>query len=178
VPANEDHRRLHAGLRTASGREQYHRRLGGYHIGFYQNDIDDTNYLEFDGLTFRHGSDFYATAGSVHDISDEHGYITVHDVRFTDFTNGPGAALTPVSLFAVKGSIQLVDVQFDHLQQNDNSDKCSVRMWTSNDTTFKANFVTADLTGGRTLPGSQRTERHVHGDDRQQHHPGFRQRRA
>jgi hypothetical protein len=123
--------------------------MGGYHIGFLQADLGDTNYLEFDSLTFRHGSDFYATAGSVHDISDEHGYITVHDTRFTDFTNGPDSLLTPVGLFAVKGSIQLVDVQFDHLHQNDNSDACAVRMWASNDTTFHANFVTADLTGGK-----------------------------
>ena len=120
--------------------------LGGYHLGLFNNDNDNTSRLEIDSLTFRNGSDFYAAMGYQGVFSDETGYVIIHDTRFTNFVDYQGNA--PVSLSTVKGTFQLVNVQFDHLNQS-TGDPCAVHVYASNDTTFSANFVTADLSGGK-----------------------------
>ena len=120
--------------------------LGGYHIGMFTNDDGGTHRLEIDGLTFRHGSAFYARRGSVGVFSDTTGYVIMHDVRFTNFVDSNGNA--PVSMYVVKGVVQLVDVQFDHLNQT-SGDPCAVEIYADNDSTIDANFVTADLSNGK-----------------------------
>lgn len=120
--------------------------LGGYHMGLYNNDGDNTSRLEIRSLTFRHGSHFYAHMGYRGDFTDEIGIIIVNYARFTDFVDLQG--LPPVDLATVKGTFQLVDVQFDHLNQT-TAAPCAVGIYTDNDTTFTANFVTADLSNGK-----------------------------
>jgi hypothetical protein len=120
--------------------------LGGYHMGLYSNDYDNTSRLEINSVTFRHGSDFYAHMGYVGVFSDEIGYILMHDTRFTDFVDYQGNP--PVTLATVKGTFQLVDVQFDHLNQT-TADPCAVQIHAENDSTFTANFITADLPNGK-----------------------------
>ncbi len=119
--------------------------LGGYHIGLFSGDNDNTSKFEFDGLTIRHGN-FFVRNGYKGVFSDEIGYIVIHDTRFTDLNDDSGTA--PVSLNAIKGAVQMVDVQFDHLKQT-TADPCAVHIYPENDSTFTANFITADLSNGK-----------------------------
>lgn len=123
--------------------------LGGYRIGFVQADIDVANALELDDLTVRNGSQFYASAGSVHPISDEVGSIIVSNVRFTDIQSASADDDPPIALHAVKGLTKLENVQFDHLRAFGSS--CAVTIYGDNDGAFTANFVTADLLQGDDL---------------------------
>jgi hypothetical protein len=119
--------------------------LGGYGIGFFPNDDDNSSRFEFDSLTIRHGN-FYAHTGFVGVFSDEIGYIIIHDTRFTGLANDQDIA--PISFNAVKGALQMVNVQFDHLSQT-SADPCAVHIFGENDSTFTANFITADLSNGK-----------------------------
>jgi hypothetical protein len=119
--------------------------LGGYGIGFFPNDNDNTSKFEFDSLTIRHGN-FFARTGYVGVFSDEIGYIIIHDTRFTNLANDQEIA--PVSFNAIKGALQMVNVQFDHLSQT-SADSCAVHVSGENDSTFTANFITADLSNGK-----------------------------
>jgi len=119
--------------------------LGGYHLGLFSGDNDNTSKFEFDGLTIRHGN-FFVRNGFVGVFSDEIGYIIIHDTRFTDLNDDSGSA--PVTLNAIKGAVQMVDVQFDHLKQT-TADPCAVHIFPENDSTFTANFITADLSNGK-----------------------------
>jgi hypothetical protein len=117
--------------------------FGGYPVGFDQANTDVPNLLKFSNLTLQHGVGFSARAGSVHGISDEPGEIDLENVRFTDFT-GPSLG-SPITLRATKGLTQLVNVQFDSIQQSHFN--CAVWIEGDNNSFLKANFVTADLTG-------------------------------
>ena len=121
--------------------------LGGYRLAFVQADVSVGNSIEIDDLTFRNGSQFYATAGSVHPISDEVGTISLNNVRFTNFISGSTGDNPPVGLHAVKGSTELVNVQFDRLHPA-GGDPCAVTILGENDSLFTANFVTADFANG------------------------------
>jgi hypothetical protein len=101
--------------------------------------------LKIENLTLQHGGDFFAKAGWVGDFSDDMGQIFVQNVRFTDFRGNQQLALSPVEFHAVKGLTQLVNVQFDHLQP---AGACQVTIDGENDSTFNANFITADLSDG------------------------------
>jgi hypothetical protein len=120
--------------------------FGGYSIGIFPDDDGATERLEIDSVTFRHGAGWAARRGAVGDFSDTTGYIIMHDVRFTDFVNDGDIA--PVGMYVVKGTMQLVDVQFDHIHQN-TSDPCAVHVYSDNDTSFTGNFITADLPNGK-----------------------------
>ncbi|MET0230991.1 MAG: right-handed parallel beta-helix repeat-containing protein, partial [Rhodanobacteraceae bacterium] len=119
--------------------------FGGYPVSFGQANTDVPNLLKFSNLTLRHGVGFSAEAGSVHAISDEPGEIQLQNVRFTDFAGPPFGS--PITFRATKGVTQLVDVQFDHIQPSHYG--CAVWVQGDNDSFLKANFITADLTGGQ-----------------------------
>lgn len=120
--------------------------FGGYYFGLLPNYDGDTQRLEIDGLTLRHGAGWAAREGAVGDFSDDPGYIILHDVRFTDFSDDHGYA--PISLYVVKGTVQMVDAQFDHLNQT-TGNPCAVQVDADNNTTFTGNFITADLSNGK-----------------------------
>jgi hypothetical protein len=114
---------------------------GGYRFKLYSWK-GDNNYLEIDGLTFRHGSFFFLWAGEEGVFSDDPGNVMLHDVRISDFADA--------FVGWINGVAQLVNVQFDHLHPA-NEELCAVRFGSIDDVSMTANFVTADLSQGKNF---------------------------
>ena len=108
-----------------------------------------------EGITFQHGEHVALEAGQAQQIFDHIGSVTVHDVRFTDFTASDGAYWdtgVPVSLDVIKGTLTLQNVVFDHLHQQPGHVGCAVdASLTDSGAVANFNFVSADLVDGNAF---------------------------